>query len=189
MTVCSSDLKSHQISFVSSPTSDSHPHNVKEHSPIKVRKNSDANVELKSQSSSVETIAVLDHATRSSRSATPTICIEPDALDISVTAAILSFDDNQVVTTDTAAAKARNSGGSDQPVISYSDEDSNCDGLDNEDELSAGNEIVSQNTEGAGGDDEASASASAAENDSVSEWYEVVCLICVQLFTYFLLIW
>ena len=141
MTVCSSDLKNKRTSSTSSPdphpSSSPHPHLVTapdphpshvvtgNHSPTEVRKKSDTDVEPNSQSSSVETLAVHDHVTRSSRSATPTpaISIEPDALDLNLTAAILSFDDNEVVTTDTTVAKARSSG--DHPIISYSDVESN----------------------------------------------------------------
>ncbi|XP_064394517.1 WD repeat-containing protein 44-like isoform X2 [Halichondria panicea] len=124
-TVCSSDLTFHRA--LSPPT---HTGTGTADSPTEVRKKSDTDIEQESQSSSVETIEVQDHVTRSSRSATPTpaICIEPDALDINLTATILNFDENEIVTSDTAVAKARSSGG-DQVVISYSDVDSN-NGLD-----------------------------------------------------------
>ena len=81
--------------------------------------------EVESQSSSVETLSVHDHMTRSSRSATPTpaISIEPDVgLNLSFTAAVLSFDENEIVTTDTTVAKAR--GFSEDSVIIHSDDES-----------------------------------------------------------------
>ncbi len=102
-----------------------------------------------------------DHVTRLSRSATPTpaICIEPDALDINLTATILNFDENEVVTSDTAIAKARSSG-VDQVVISYSDEDS-IDGLD---DVAPDNIEAALSSEGATGN---------ADNDNVSVQYSI----------------
>ena len=180
MTVCSSDLKNKRTSSTSSPdpSSSPHPHTVTapdshpshvitdNHSPTEVRKKFDADVELDSQSSSVETLAVHDHVTRSSRSATPTpaISIEPDALDINLTAAILSFDDNEVVTTDTTVAKARSSG--DHPIISYSDVESNDgEGTDDGGVVHPPQEVTTETKPPAAA---SNSGACAPDNDSVS---------------------
>ncbi len=167
MTVCSSDLTFHRtLSPTPPPHSSPPPHHHTAHSPTEVRKKSDTDIEPESQSSSVETLEVQDHVTRLSRSATPTpaICIEPDALDINLTATILNFDENEVVTSDTAIAKARSSG-VDQVVISYSDEDS-IDGLDDvaPDNIEAALSSEGATAEGATGN---------ADNDNVSVPYSI----------------
>ncbi len=112
-----------------------------------------------------------DNVPRSSRSATPTpaICIEPDALDINLTAAILSFDDNEVVTSDTAVAKASNIGtdAAAQLVINYSDEDSN-DGLEYDIAGSCSVSAATDDTTTAAASSEA---ATGNDNDDVSVHY------------------
>jgi len=163
MTVCSSDLRSNRASQSdASPVVT--PPGPADESPV--RRKSDYNTDSlrrksdntdNSQSSSVETLTVRDHTARS-RSATPipVISIEPDALDFK---AILSFDENQVVTTDTNVAKARGADG--DHGIGYSDEDSNDgDNPSTSEPVEQAEAVVEQ------GD---TASAPSNDNDNVSD--------------------